>query len=340
MAAVNVLFAALFAAGVLAVVFGLAQRRRVSLADLESITGTAEIKRGPIESLRQQIEDARFNVSVDQFITVSVILAFAGGGIAYLLSGAFLAGLLGFVVGGISYWIFLSSRASAALEAYESALPDVMARLRAGAQIGGTLEAAANQVAEYGPPICREDWRYIASQLKAGVPVQVAFDTIAARRGSLLLNTIFELIDIQTRRGVSLVKSLEGVQEALEERVRVIKRARTSMQGPVRELTLVCAIPFVVVIILRLLAPGYADVYSTFAGQIILLVGWGIDILAFILGYLSFSHGLKEETNFGGVAMEKRAEDSFKLADEMPAAGLEAEKVVAPKTLRGVLGEE
>jgi tight adherence protein B len=339
MAAVNVLFAALFAAGILAVVFGLAQRRRVSLAELENITGTAEISRGPIESLRHQIEDARLNVGVDQFLTMSVILAFVGAGAAYLLSGAFLAGILGFVVGGISYWVYLTSRASAALEAYENALPDVLARLRAGAQLGGTLEAAAGQVAEYGPPICRDDWRYIASQLRAGVPVQVAFDTIAARRGSLLLNTIFELVDIQTRRGVSLVKSLEGVQEALEERVRVMKRARTSMQGPVRELALVCAIPFLVVIILRVVAPGYADIFGTFAGQIILLVGWGVDILAFILGYLSFTHGLKEETNFGGVAMERRSEDSLKLADESPS-NLVAEQPNVPQALRGVLGEE
>lgn len=339
MPAINILFAALFGAGIFGLIMSLNQPRKISLTELERISGHGDVQRGFLGEFQYRLEAAHLNTDLNQFILISLGLGFALGGLAFLLSNAPLAGLLGFGAGSVLYWAYLNHKATRELEAYEDALPHVMARLRAGAEIGGSLESAAVYTAEFGPVVSREDWRYIAAQLKTGVEPQIVFDEVAAKRGSLLLNTIFELIAIQVTRKVGLSKALAEVEESLRERVKVMKRARTLMRGPIRELSIVCLIPFVVVFLLRLVAPGYASAYSSLAGQVLLLAGWGICLAAFAFGYHSFSQGLQEETNFGGVAADR--------ADVKLRAGKETSGPVTAQpiggggdTLQSILGQE
>jgi Flp pilus assembly protein TadB len=317
--AINVLFAVVFAAGVFAIVMGLVPRQeRADLSVIERIGGKGQIRRGAVAELEHRLEMARVDIGVDDFIVTSLGLAFLGGALGFLLSGVLLAAVLGAVVGGIAYWVYLTSKAAQEIEAYEDALPQVLARLISGAQMGGTFEAAAAQAAEFGPAICRQDWAYIAAQRASGVKPDDIFDEVAARRGSLLLTMIFELIIIQQRQGVGLSQTLQQIEEALRERVKVARRARSAMKGPMRELIVVCAMPFLVVAGVRVVAPGAAAVYSTLVGQFIIFIAWGIVITAFIIGYRSFSQGLREETDFGVLPSEIRSEQQPE--DEEPAA--------------------
>lgn len=306
MSAINVLFSALFAAGLFAIVMGLGIRRPVSLSELEKLSGRGEIRRGPWGRLQHELDTARLGVSAGEFLRVSIVLALLGGGAMYLLSNAPLAAVLGLVFGGLVYWIYLGHKAERAIEAYENALPSVVARLVAGARMGGSLKSAAAHAAEFGPEICREDWAYLAAQLDRGAEFSQACNVIAARRGSVLLDTIFELLVVQQQRGASLARTLEGIEESLRDRVRMMRKARTALGQPIRELWIVCAVPFVSVVFLRVVAPGYAAVYGTLGGQIILLLGWGLTLGGFALGYRSFSRSLRQETDFGGLGAEAR----------------------------------
>lgn len=343
MNAINVLFSALFAAGAFAFVIGLTLREKIDLSELEKLSEGGERRPGLLPQLQHRLDTARLGVNAVEFLSISILLAFIVGAGIYLLSNAPLAGLVGFLTGGASYWVYLNHKVETALEAYENALPQVMARLVAGAQIGGSFEAAAQHVAEFGPENCREDWAYIVSQVKGGAPLSGTLDAVAERRGSLLLSTIFELLAIQEQRGASLSKTLEGLEESLRERVRVMRRARASMGGPIRELWIVCAIPFVIVIAMRLIAPGYAAVYGTLAGQFLLLVGWGITVLAFLAGYRSFSQGLREETNFGVLSPEARSDLAPVERPAQPPLAARRGKPVkqtAPSALSGALGDK
>lgn len=297
----NILLAALFAAGLFAFIAGLGYQSPVHLSEVEKIFGDGQDDLTPMQRLQRKLDAARFNVSASEFVRVSLTLAGLVGLGTYLVSGAWLAGLVGLVFGGMSYWLYLSSKAAKALEAYEDELPQVVARLISGAKMGNSLVMAAEHVAKFGPLNCRDDWAYIAAQLKAKADVDQVLKVVSQKRGSQLLNSIFELLLVQQQRGTGLSDILPLIQESLEERVRTMRKARSKMTGPIRELWIVCATPFVGVALLRLMSPQFASIYSTWQGQLILLAGWGMTISAFVIAYRSFSQALRKETDFYGV---------------------------------------
>ncbi|MCC6190641.1 MAG: hypothetical protein IT318_16550 [Anaerolineales bacterium] len=296
----NVLLAALVAAGVFALTVALLTQRPINLSETEKLFGAGTEEISWHVSLQRRLDLARINLSVAAFLPMLVMLAMLAGLAAYLVSGAWLAGVLGLVLGGLGYWIYLAQKADQVLETYEEELPQVLARLVAGARLGNSLPVAAEHVARFGPLLCRDDWAYIAAQLGAHAPAEQVFKVVSLRRGSQLLNNILELLLLQQTRRTPLIEALPLIQESLEERVRTIRRARTKMKGPIRELWIVCAAPFVAVLVLRLMSPEFTAIYSTGLGQVLLLVGWGMATVAFILAHRSFSQALRRETDFSG----------------------------------------
>lgn len=296
----NILLAVIFAVGTFALIMALGYQRPIVLSATERLYGGGEARLSLLERVQLQLDLARFAVTASEFLRVSAALAVVFGLGAYALSGALLAGALGAVGGGLSFWLYLSRKATHALETYEDELPQVVARLTAGAKLGNAFSAAAEHVAQFGPVQCREDWAYIAAQLKANAELEQVFRVVSQKRGSQLLNSIFELLLVQHQRGTGLSDVLPLIQETLEERVRTVRRARTKLKGPIRELWIVCATPFAAVVLLRLLSPEFAAMYGTWAGQLVLLMGWGITLTAFVVAYRSFSAALRRETNFYG----------------------------------------
>jgi tight adherence protein B len=296
----NVLLAALFAAGLFAIVAALLYQRPVELKNIEKLYGGGVEDLTLMQRLQRELDAARFHITAGEFLRVSVVLAVLAGLGTYLVTGGLLVAALCFVLGGMSYWLYLSSKATKAIEEYEDQLPQVAARLVVGARLGNTLQGAAAHVAKFGPSICREDWAYIAAQLDAGADLEQVLRVISQKRGSQLLNSIFELLLVQHQRKSPLVEVMPVIQESLAERIKTVRQARTKMNGPIRELWIVCAAPFAGVILLRFLSPQFAAIYSTLPGQLILLVGWAVDLVTFAIAYRAFSNALRRETNFYG----------------------------------------
>src|SRR5579859_2350824 len=166
----NVLLAALAAAGLFALTVSLLSQRPVNLSETEQLFGAGTQERSWSERLQRRLDLARVNMTVGAFLPMLAMLSLLAGLAAYLATGAWLAGVLGLALGGLGYWIYLAHKADQVLEAYEDELPQVLARLLAGVQPGHDLTLAAEHVARFGPPLCREDWAYIAEQLRAKAP--------------------------------------------------------------------------------------------------------------------------------------------------------------------------
>ncbi len=306
----NVLLAALFAAGAFALLVSVLYRPPVPLSQVERLYGGGEEQPGLRERLQRQLEAARFNITAGEFLRFSAALAvFAGLGV-YLLTGALLLGVLGAVLGGGAYWIYLSNRAEAAIEAYEEQLPQVVSALITGARQGGTLTTAAEYAAQFGPRLSRDDWTYIAAQLKTGGErtIDHVFETVARKRGSQLLGSLFELLLIVQRQRGGFSEALPYLHATLVERVKTLRTARTRLMGPIRELWIVCSAPILGVLVVRFMSPQFAEIYRSWEGQLLVLLGWLVDLIAFTWAYRAFSGALRRETNFlGALKREPRA---------------------------------
>jgi len=306
----NVLLGALFGAGLFALTAGLLYRRPVPLSHVERLYGGGEATGGLVQRLQRELDAARFNLSAAEFLRVSALLAALSGVGVYLLTSGLLPALLATTLGGSAYWLYLTHKADQAVESYEEQLPQAVSALVTGARLGGDLQQAAEYVATRGPNACRADWAYIAAQLRAGgrEHLDQIFQTVAQKRGSQLLNSLFELLLMLTQEGAPLTETLPHLNATLAERVKTLRAARTRLKGPLRELWIVCAAPIVGVIAARFLSPQFADIYRSWAGQLLVLIAWGVDLTVFALAYRSFSADLRRETNFyGALKGEARA---------------------------------
>lgn len=296
----NFLLAFLFAVGLFVLVVGTQWTRPVALSNVERLHGQTPTPTGWLATLQRRLDAARFNVTAGLFVQVAVLLALVTGIIVWLLTGALVPALLSMGMAIASYWLYLSHKASKASEAYEEQLPQVVSRLVVGARMGSTLRGAAEHAAQFGPPICRDDWVYICRQMDAGADLEFILRVVSARRNSQLLDSIFELLLIQHQRGTPISDMLPLIQQSLAERTKTVRAARTRLGGPLRELYIVCGAPIFVVILLRFMSPQFAAMYASFLGQLLVSVVWLLDVLLFIWLYRSFSANLRKLTNFYG----------------------------------------
>jgi Flp pilus assembly protein TadB len=298
----NVLLGALFGAGVFALTAGLLYRQPIALSNVERLYGGGEERGGLMRRLQRELDAARFHLTAAEFLRISALLAALSGVGAYLLTEGLLPALLAAGLGGSAYWFYLTHKADRAIEAYEEQLPQAVSALITGARLGGDLQQAAEYAATRGPSAGREDWAYIAAQLRAGgrAHLDQIFQTVAQKRGSQLLNSLFELLLMLAQEGAPLSETLPPLQATLAERVKTLRAARTRLSGPLRELWIVCAAPIVGVVVARYLSPQFAEIYRSWAGQLLILIAWGVDLTVFALAYRAFSADLRRETNFYG----------------------------------------
>ncbi len=296
----NVLFALLFAIGVFVLVIGTQWTRPVRLSNVEQLYGEGRPREDFLRGLQARLDAARFNLSVEDFLKVVAALVVGVFFVAFLLIGAVLPALLAAAMSVFGYWTYLSGKVSKAIEDYEEQLPQVVSRLVVGARMGSSFRGAAEHAAQFGPPLCRDDWAYICRQLDAGADLEMVLRVVSGKRQSQLLNSIFELILVQHQRGTPITDIMPLIQESLTQRARTIRLARTKLRGPLRELYIVCAAPVAAVVMARFLSPQYAALYAEPIGQLIVTGAWAIDAALFLWLQRAFSQDLRRETNFYG----------------------------------------
>ncbi len=297
----NVLFAVLLGAGMFSLVIGLLYERPVKLSEVEKVFGRGTAEPTLTERLQRALDDARLNVRAAEFLRVSLFTAVLVSLGAYILTQALLAAVVGFMVGGMGYWLYLSSKASKTLAEYEDDLPQVVARLIVGARIrNAPLDIVAEHVAKFGPPGTREDWSYIATQLQAGAPRSQVLRVVSDKRGSHILNSLLEILLLQEETKTPLTELLPPFEKTLQDRVKTLRAGRTKLSGPIRELWIVSAFPFIAVIVMQWIVPEYGEIYRAFAGQVIIGVAWVVTLTAFALAYRAFTTAVERETRFIG----------------------------------------
>jgi Flp pilus assembly protein TadB len=306
---INLLFAMVLGAGLFALAVGVLYERPVRLSEVERVFGRGTVEPTLMERLQRALDDAHIDARSGEFIRVCLVLAVLAGLAAYILTGAPLAALIGFLIGATGYWLYLSSKASKTLAAYEDDLPQVVARLIVGARLkNAPLDIVAEHVAKFGPISTREDWSYIATQMRAGATRTQVFRVISQKRGSHIFNSLLELLLLQEETKAPLTDLLPPFEKSLQERVKTVRQGRTKLSGPIRELWIVSAAPFIAAIVMQALMPAYAEIYRSLVGQVILGVSWTVTLLAAMWAYRSFSGALEHETRFiGQLRLEPRS---------------------------------
>ena len=265
----NVLMAFIGAAGVLVLVLSILAipHYRIARDDQDQ---------GFLTRLQRQLDQAGLDITAREFLKTATFLGLILGVVAFVLTAAPAAAVLGVIVGFFGYWTYLEDRREKRRRAYQEALLEVINILQEGFASMNTLEMAMETAAQHAPEVVRADFVEIATQMSLKMNLEEALMKVAERRRDLIFDRLVEALIANRRTGG---QQLGPVLAALRESVQALasgrRRVMTAQERIRWEARMVCLAPFVFIVILRQTAPELqAPFYASIFGQVaIILVG-------------------------------------------------------------------
>jgi len=284
MYAPNVFIAALGAAGFFAIFFGVSAVRSASLRELDILEGRAEKPAGFMEKIQAKLDQAGFAVSAEEFLITSLCIGIGLFFILLLLTRLIIPSVMGFAIGFMGYWSFLSDRKEKLRQQYQVALIAVVDTMRESFASGRSLPQAIETIAQYGPHVVREDFRTLSAQLAAGkaIPLSQALEELTRKRRDPLLDMLAQALIIHEQKGGEIGPILDEVSKSIRARVSIKAEVRAHYALPLWEGRLVAIAPFGFMLFMKLLMPEYVDpFYKTMIGQLSLLLAFALSIVGY-----------------------------------------------------------
>jgi tight adherence protein B len=197
------------------------------------------------EEMQLKIERAGWRLRVSEFLIISAAAGLGVAGLAFLLTGSWIGGIVGVLVGVFIPRLLLARRASKRQKAFLEQLPETLQLLSGSLRAGyGILQAIDTVVREADEPTASEFSRAIG-EARLGMPLDEALESMAARLDSVDFRWVVLAINIQRQIGGNLADLLETVANTLRERAMVRRQIKTlSAEGRLSAIVLV-ALPIV-----------------------------------------------------------------------------------------------
>lgn len=198
-----------------------------------------------------------------------------------MCAAAFLvAGIAGFILGGIGFGLFLgivapggmlvwlNLKASKRKAKFAEQLPDTLQMLAGSMRAGHSLLRALDGASEEAEAPMNEELRRVINETRIGRDlIDSLLDTAARMKSQDFLWTA-QAIETQREIGGNLAEVLENVNDTIRERASLVRQVRAiSAEGRVSAYVLV-GLPIIMLVILCLINPTYAP---TFFGTV---PGW------------------------------------------------------------------
>jgi tight adherence protein B len=208
-------------------------------------------------ALLDLVKQAGLEWWVSSILFYSLLLAFVGAVIGFLLFSNFVLVLLTPVVTGalpIAYLLFMRYRK---LQACDNQLPqavELMARaLRAGHALNSAIEMVSHDVPE---PLGTE-FRIVYEEQALGLPLRDALMNLLTRIPRDEMRFLTTALLLQKETGGNLVQILETTANVMKVRKRVRGQIRVHTAQARASAWVVSGMPFVMFLLMSLVRPGY-----------------------------------------------------------------------------------
>ncbi len=177
--------------------------------------------------------------------------------------------------------LWLKMKRKRRVHAMESALPQVVDMIARALRAGHALPAAISIVAEQAPEPARAEFGEIFRKQKFGLPLRDALLDALNHTPSQDFRVLVTAILVQKDTGGNLTQILDRTSAVIRERLKLQRDVRVhTAQGRLTGWIL-CVLPFVLLIAINLINPGYSDVFLSdpigreclCAGVVLLAVG-------------------------------------------------------------------
>ena len=169
--------------------------------------------------IADRLEGAGMALKAPEWLLMHLGIAFAAGMFGLLLgAGNPVPGLLLFVLGVVGPWIYLGSRRSRRLKAFDSGLADTLQLMSGSLSAGLSLAQSLDTIVREGTEPITSEFKRVIVESRLGVPLEDALDGVAQRMQSKDFTWVVMAIRIQREVGGNLAELLNTVAATLRER--------------------------------------------------------------------------------------------------------------------------
>jgi tight adherence protein B len=210
-----------------------------------------------LESLSRTIEQSGHRFLAHRVVLLAMVLAIAGGIVAWVLTRMPLVALATSPIAGILPFLKISRDRSARLSRIEEQLPDAIDVMRRALQAGHPFNASMKLVADdMDLPISRE-FELAFADISYGNDVRRAMLGLLERVPSVTVMSLVTSVLVQRETGGNLTEILEQIAKVVRGRFRFHRRVRTlSAEGRMSAWVL-AMVPLVLFAAMTVISPDY-----------------------------------------------------------------------------------
>ncbi len=194
-----------------------------------TLLGTVEqavSKRDFAATVKEDLARADLSLTVTEYLLIRAAIAVVAFLIGFFLQHSLLVGLVLGIGGGFLPTLYIRSRQSRRLRAFDGQLPDVLDHLQGSLRAGYGLLQAVEWVSRQIPDPAGMEFDRVVREVQLGRTLLDALDSMVRRIPSDDLALIITAIRIQYEVGGSLAEVLETVAHTIRERVRIHREIR------------------------------------------------------------------------------------------------------------------
>jgi tight adherence protein B len=224
-----------------------------------------------VEPLKNLLYESGFADRLPQLLILTSGLFLAPVVIAAVLNlNVIMAALLGLGVCAVPF-VVLRAKSEAVRTRFTEQLPDaidlMVAILRSGHSVSQSVEAVAQDL----PTPCGPEFESVQHRMNLGQPLAEALAYSARRFESYELDLMRRAVAIQNDVGGSLAELLEKTNVTLRQRLKLARQLKVITAQSRLSAQIVGVLPFVLVIALNFMSPGYIQtLWDDQLGQMLL----------------------------------------------------------------------
>jgi tight adherence protein B len=245
-----------------------------ALAGLFRATEQAFAHRGVWLKLQRKLERADLPLRTVEFVYLMVGGAFVVAFFAVMTGRSSLGILIGFGIGALIPYTWVSFKARRRMNAFEDQLPDLLVTLAASLKAGHSFKQGLQTLVDEGHEPASKELGRVITDTRLGRPMDEALSETAERIGSKNFSFVITAVTIQRQVGGSLAGLFDMVADTVRQRQQFARKIKgLTAMGRASAYVLI-GLPFFVAFALTVLNPSYMNpLYNTSTGHNLIFGG-------------------------------------------------------------------
>lgn len=239
---------------------------------ISSLPTQAALK-GRLERAGLDIPTDRYVIGCASVVALSVGVFLAAG--KPFFGGIVVGVMLGVVLPHLAVGFMGARLIKKFLVLFPDAIDFIVRGLRSGLPVTESMNIVGNEMAE---PI-KSVFSHIGESVRLGVPLDKALQDMARKLNSTEFNFFVTSIILQRETGGNLSEILNNLSDVLRKRLMMRLKIKAMSAEAKASAMIVGSLPFIVILALRFVSPGYLDPLMDTAKGNMIAVGCGMSLM-------------------------------------------------------------